>query len=146
MRDIDLKFLHIYCSVPGYTMQYFSNTRFEGDPLINRIERWLPQQSSHHELKTMNYFSLNVTFFSTFDIAPQTETLALTLYAAEYSNSTLFVNGVPVIDTGYVQCHSVVWGDNKGYFNATESCCIKPYTASITVKKGEAYHFMLLYQ
>lgn len=40
--DIDLKFLHVYCSVPGYSMKYYLNTRFEDPPLIERIERWLP--------------------------------------------------------------------------------------------------------
>ena len=98
VRDIDLKFLHIYCSVPGYSFKYYTNTRFEGEPLIERIERWLPQQSSHHELKTMNFFSLNITFFATY---PSTGNLTLNLFTAEYSNSTLLINGNKVLETGY---------------------------------------------
>ena len=93
----------------------------------------------------MNYFTLNITFFATFDIEGDSEEMTLRLYTAEYSNSTLYVNGANVIETGFVQCHSVVWGDNLGYYNATESCCAKPYEATIQVEKGRAYHFELLY-
>lgn len=93
----------------------------------------------------MNYFTLNVTFFATFEIELESEQLDLKLYTAEYSNSTLIVNGVVVIETGFVECHSVVWGENLGYYNQTESCCLAPKTASIQVVKGEAYHFELLY-
>ena len=146
VRDIDLKFVHVYCSVPGYSMKYYLNTRFTDPPLIERIERWLPQQASHHELKTMNYFTLNVTFFATFDIEAEVEEMTLRLYTAEYSNSTLFVNGVQVIETGFVECHSVVWGENLGYYNGTESCCLDHASATIQVEKGLAYHFELLYQ
>ena len=84
----------------------------------------------------MNHFTLNVTFFATYDIAEDEEDLHLRLYTAEYSNSTLLVNGQVVITTGFVQCHSVVWGDNLGYYNETESCCIKPAEATIRIEKG----------
>ena len=42
VRDIDLKFIHVYCSVPGYVMQYHANTLFKDEPFIWRIERRLP--------------------------------------------------------------------------------------------------------
>ena len=127
-------------------MKYYTNTRFTEPPIIDRIERWLPQQASHHELKTLNYATLNVTFFATFDIAADMEDLTLRLYTAEYSNSTLFVNGEKILETGFVECHSVVWGANQGYYNDTESCCLAPSdTATISVEKGMAYHFELLY-
>ena len=136
VQDIDLKFLHVYCSVPGYSMRYHTNTRFEGTPLIERIERWLPLQSSHHELKTLNFFTLNVTFFATFNINGTVEDLTLRLYTAEYSNSTLYVNGKVVIETGYVQCHGEVFGANLGYYNSTESCCREARKATIKVAKN----------
>ena len=37
MTHIDLKFIHVYCSYPGYTMKYYLNTRFEDPPIIERI-------------------------------------------------------------------------------------------------------------
>lgn len=93
----------------------------------------------------MNYFTLNSTFFAAFDTEASTEDLTLTLYIAEYSNATLYVNGVKTIEAGYNECHSVVWGANLGYYNATESCCIQGFQATIPVEKGLAYHFELLY-
>ena len=93
----------------------------------------------------MNYFTLNITFFATFDIEAEAEELTLRLYTAEFSNSTLAVNGVQVIDTDFVECHSVVWGANRGYYNETESCCLDHAWATITIEKGLAYHFELLY-
>ena len=74
----------------------------------------------------MNFFSLNITFFSTYQ---SSGVLSLFLYTAEYSNSTLLINGDKVIETGYVQCHSTVYGSNSGYYNATESCCREPTVA-----------------
>ena len=93
----------------------------------------------------MNHFSLNITFFTTFPIEGDFEELTLELYTAEYTNTTMFINGVKMIDTGFVECHSVVWGDNLGYYNETESCCIKPNTVTMTAEKGRAYHFEILY-
>ena len=50
----------------------------------------------------MNHFTLNATFFATYDIAEDEEDLHLRLYTAEYSNSTLLVNGQVVITTGFM--------------------------------------------
>ena len=68
LLDIDLKFIHVYCSVPGYVMEYHANTLFKDEPIIKRIERRLPQIVTQNNIKSFNYFTLNVTFFATFDI------------------------------------------------------------------------------
>ena len=49
--DIDLKFIHVYCSVPGYMMHYHANTLFKDDPFISRIERRLPEIVNQYEIK-----------------------------------------------------------------------------------------------
>ena len=82
MLDIDLKFVHVYCSVPGYMMHYHANTLFEGTPFISRIERRLPQVVNQYEIKQFNFFTLNITFFATFDIAASQEELTLHLWTA----------------------------------------------------------------
>ena len=77
-----------------------------------------------------------MTFFATFEIAEEVEDLTLRLYTAEYSNSTIYVNGEQVIETGYVQCHGEVFGANLGYYNKSESCCKEARTATIRVSKN----------
>lgn len=34
----ELKFIHVYASTPGYTVQYFSNTSLSGTPFLQRIQ------------------------------------------------------------------------------------------------------------
>ena len=75
--DIDLKFIHVYCSVPGYMMHYHANTLFKDDPFISRIERRMPEIVNQYEIKQFNFFTLNITFFATFDIAAASEELTL---------------------------------------------------------------------
>ena len=82
-------------------MRYFTNTRFEGEPTISRIERFLPVIATHLELKTMNYFTLEVEWLASFDIAAGVEEeLTVTLYFAEFSQVSLKVDGSTVLETG----------------------------------------------
>jgi hypothetical protein len=93
LSDLYVRYIHAYCSYPGYHMRYFTNTKFEGDPIIDRIERNLPQIASHFELRTLNYFTLDMEWFATFDVA-ETETLTVALYFAEFSNVEVLVDDV----------------------------------------------------
>ena len=82
-------------------MKYHSNTLWKDKPRIQRIERRLPQIATQNNIKQFNFFTLNVTFFATFDIQEASEELTLTLWTAEYSDVELLVNGVSIINTEY---------------------------------------------
>ena len=165
LLDIDLKFIHVYCSVPGYVMEYHANTLFKDEPIIKRIERRLPQIVTQNNIKSFNYFTLNVTFFATFDIAAASEELTLHLWTAEYSDVEVLVNDVVVIDTGYTkQCSNLEFLDSDEAGEDEEeartadrvsitperyeeqSCCAESHTGTVTIVQERSYHFQIRYR
>ena len=69
-------------------MKYYQTTHFDSimdEPFIERIERNLPIDIDHYELKTLNHYTLNVTFFAGFDIESTSEDLELELFVPEFS-------------------------------------------------------------
>lgn len=146
IKDLELKFVHVYSSTRGYSFEYFPNTEFRLPARISRIEKHLPQVASMLELKQWNHSSINITFVAEFNTTADQELMTFTLRVAEFSEVRLFLNGVLMTYTGLVKCNLnyVDSGSRRSYDRLqstrsfpveVESCCNQAFQFTKTVKK-----------
>jgi hypothetical protein len=59
LKYLEVAVAKVYVTSCGFSMYYYDNTRFLGEPFIKRIEDHLPERFTN-EMRRMSYFSLKI--------------------------------------------------------------------------------------
>ncbi|MFM7857785.1 MAG: hypothetical protein ACKO96_39160, partial [Flammeovirgaceae bacterium] len=110
--------MHVYASAAqGYFVRYHNNTKFWHDPVLERIENFLPVDLMEPPLITYDKYSANYTFVAEFNTTPfpREEMFTFYLNIAENALAKVFLNDTLILEAPEQSC----MGDFDRFPNGT---------------------------